>query len=135
MSKLIQLFQNIPEISPSPALEQAVLHKIEFLEGRKAKRAQVWSYAGFAGSIATFVYAIAAFGGTLAQSEFWSIISLAFSDAQIVAANWREFLYSGLETFPVVGAIAMLIPTVILLWSLSQYLKLPSYHQRKYLTH
>jgi hypothetical protein len=123
MSNLSQNFKDIAEISPAPTLEKAILSKIELLEGQKVKRARIWSYAGFAVSVSTFLGALLLFGETFLQSEFWSILSLVFSDAQVVAGNWQDFGFSALETFPVIGTIAMLVPTVILLWSMSQYLE------------
>lgn len=121
MPKLRQLFQNIPELSPSSELEKAILCKIELLEVAKAKRAKIWSLAGFAASIWVFAYVFGTFGGSLVQSEFWSIISLMFSDVQVVAANWQDFSYSAMETFPVVGTIAILIPAGLMFWSISEY--------------
>ena len=120
-TKLSQNFKDIAELTPAPGLEGAILGKIELLEVAKVKRAKIWSYAGFAASVAAFAGAGFAFGGSILQSEFWSIVSLVFSDAKIVVANWKDFSYSALETFPVVGAMAMLVPTGMLLWSASQY--------------
>ncbi|TAK96212.1 hypothetical protein EPO05_02275 [Patescibacteria group bacterium] len=117
--KLSQIFKDTDALNPSPELERAVLRRIELLAENKIKRARVWMYAGFAGASVSFVWAIVAFGGSILQSEFWSIISLVFSDAKIVLANWNDFWYSVLETFPTVSLIAMLIPTAVALWLMS----------------
>ncbi|PIP26617.1 MAG: hypothetical protein CO140_03985 [Candidatus Moranbacteria bacterium CG_4_9_14_3_um_filter_40_7] len=120
--KLSQIFKNIAEIEPTAGLEVLIAQKIGFQKERALKRKLIFSYAGLAGSGLAAFGAVFSFGGTILQSEFWNLATLLFSDWLVVMGNWQDFLYSLLETFPVVSAIAILIPIFTLFLSLNAYL-------------
>jgi len=61
------------------------------------------------------------FGQAFLQSEFWTMLSLVFSDIAIVAKNWDTFSMSLLETFPVAHAAILLIPVFLVLVSVNCY--------------
>ena len=84
----------------------------------------IFSQAGLIGSILAVFYTLFSFGQTLLKSEFWSMLSLLFSDWQIVARNFYDFVYSVLETFPVLTVVIILIPIFTLFLSANTYFNL-----------
>jgi hypothetical protein len=120
-SKLSQIFKNMPEISPSSGLEERVFAAVQLEKDRVIKRELMISRFGLGGSLVAFLVAIFTLGGAILQSEFFSIVSLAFSDVSIVATHWQEFAYSVAENFPTISVVAILIPVLTALWSLSLY--------------
>lgn len=119
--KLHQIFKNISELEPSSRLKSAIFRKIALEQKRQTKRDlalyRVWSF----GSLTLAIYAIFAFGSTILKSEFWNILTLVFSDIQIVAANWNDYAFSIMETLPVISIILILIPFFTLILSLNFY--------------
>lgn len=122
--KLQGIFKKIEDSNPPEGLEALILKKIELEKEKQVRRKLFLSYFGLAGSLAAIMYAIVVFGSELLKSEFWSMVSLIFSDAFIVAGNWQGYTYSLLETFPVMHLIAILIPVFGLLWFFGFYLSL-----------
>ena len=120
--KLSQIFKHIPEVEPSSGLEALIIQKIGFQRAKIARRNLIFSYVGLTGSGLAILGAIFSFGGSVLEAEFWKISILLFSDLTIVAGNWPDFLYSLLETFPVISAIAILIPVFTLFLSFNAYL-------------
>jgi len=98
------------------------MQKIGFQRAKTLKRKLVFSYLGLAGSSLAIFGAILGFGGSILQSEFWNLSTLLFSDLMVVAGNWQDFMYSLLETFPVINAIIILIPVFTLFLSFNAYL-------------
>ena len=108
--KLAKIFKEIKQIEPEAGFEDLILQKIDLEREKKIRRKLVFSYAGLAVSFAAIFPAILRFGIELFHSEFWSILSLAFSDFLIVAKSWNEYLYSLGETLPIGNIIVILIP-------------------------
>jgi len=121
MKNLEKSFKNIQDLSPSPMLADLILKKIEAKAQNEIRQKITSSYIYMFGSVCLFFYSFFAFGQSIIKSEFWSLVSLLFSDMQIVLSNWQEFVYSLLETFPLTATIAVLIPVVALLWSMAKY--------------
>lgn len=130
MGKLSQIFKNMQEIEPSRGLNGLIMQKIALERGKQIKRKIFLSYAGITGSaLATFFVAVS-LRDSFFQSEFWSMLSLMFSDLVIVAGNWKTYAYSLVETFPVANAIAILIPIFGLLAFFSFLLSLKNKNSR-----
>ncbi len=121
MKNLENLFKNIENINPNPELENLILQKIENVNQKQIQQKLISSYIYMFGSVMLLIYSSVVFGGEILQSEFWSLASLFFSDLKTVLVNWQNFGYSLLETFPVIGAVAILIPVFIFTWSLAVY--------------
>ncbi len=119
---LSQAFKSINEQNSPAYLEGAVLLEIKAIREKQAKKRLFLSYAGMLSSFILLFFAIAEFGNAFLQSEFWSLASLVSSDILVVAGNWKDFVYSLLETFPVINAIAIFIPFFILFLSFGTYL-------------
>jgi hypothetical protein len=112
--KLSRLFKNIPEIEPSPKLETAILKRIGWIETHQRQRRLVFSYFGLAFSGLAVIWTLVIFGHAVLNSEFWSVLSLVFSDARTVIAYFPDFVSSLLETLPATSIIAILVPIFIL---------------------
>jgi hypothetical protein len=133
MDTLKQAFKNIKEIEPSNSIKMAILSRIKLEKVRQIKRKLILSYIGLVGSIAIGVYTTLFFGSAFLKSEFWSMISLAFSDGGIIAIYWNDFLYSLMETFPALTVAIILVPIFTLLLSISSYIDLSNKNHHKYI--
>jgi hypothetical protein len=114
-NKLNQIFKSISDLEPPMNLENSIFRLIEREKERKIKTNLLLSYLGVASSFSLAFWAIFVFGNSFLQSEFWSMLSLIFSDVMLVAQNLKEYAYSLMETFPVVNVIAVLTPAFICL--------------------
>lgn len=125
MSKLSQIFKNIPEIEPSGSLKDLIMQKIGIEIEKQVRKKLFLSYFGMVASFSAGVYAFAYFGGSFLKSEFWSLFSLAFSDFAFVVKGWNEYLYSLGETLPVINVVAILVPVfgVLLFLNMGIYFK------------
>jgi len=130
--KLKQLFQKISELNPPVALADFVFARIEKEKIKKAKRQLIFSYLGLFGSGALAIFALTIFGQAFWQSEFWTMLSLIFSDIAIVAKNWDTFFLSLLETFPVVHATILLVPVFVMLISINSYFTNKANYKHKF---
>lgn len=119
--KLSRIFKNLPELEPPLRLEGFILAKIERERDRIIREKKILLFAGFIGSILAAIYAAPVFGQEILKSDFWSIISLMFSDINIIAGNWKDYALSLLETFPAIHIAAVLAPVFTLLLSLNLY--------------
>ena len=119
-----KLFENLKDHSPSDELRARILKVINAQEQKSMKAKIMLTYAGFASSLAIFVYAVFVFGESLLRSEFWSLAKLIFTDAGVVASHWVDFSFSLLETFPVILAVIFLVPVFMFFLSLSSYFRL-----------
>lgn len=120
---LYQTFKEIKEFKPSPRLEGLVLSKIKSLKEKQSKRKLALSYFSLTGSFGAFALAVFKCGNAFLQSDFWILLKLLSTDASLVLGNWSDFLFSLLETFPIVSATIILIPVFALLLSFSAYFK------------
>ena len=55
---------------------------------------------------------------------------LAFSDADVVATHWSDFLFSLLETFPVAETVVLLVPVFVLMLLAEEYARRVSSYRR-----
>jgi hypothetical protein len=122
--KIGQIFREMSEINPPQGLGDLILQKIDLEKSKKIQRNIYLSYFSLGGSIVAMLCSVLIFGKSILSSEFWSMLSLVFSDVIIVTAHWKEFLNSLLETFPVVNLVAILVPVFTLFLSLNFYLSL-----------
>ena len=121
---LHQIFKAIRIIEPSPQLRVSILTRIETLQKRQIKRKLVLTYFSLVASLGAFIWTVVAYGNDFLQSDFWILLRLALTDASAVLKNWNDFLFSLLETFPVMSTTIMLVPVFALLISFSVYFKL-----------
>jgi|WetSurMetagenome_2_1015567.scaffolds.fasta_scaffold23095_1 hypothetical protein len=133
MNTLHTIFKNISDLEPSVGLEKRILRKIDFQNKLALRRKLAFIYAGFAASAGVFMLAIIALGKALLQSDFWTLAKLIFSDTGLVFQNWGDFAYSLLETLPIFGIIAMLIPVFALFMLGSAYFKTVNHNHYKFI--
>lgn len=122
--KLAKIFKEMKEIEPHSGFEGLILKKIDLERRKQVKRKLFLSYAGLTVSFAATFCAFVAFGNSFLQSDFWSMISLIFSDIAIIAGNLNSYGYSLLETFPFVNLIGIMIPLFAMLLSINIFLSL-----------
>ncbi len=120
---LHKIFKNIQEIEPPKDLAGSILARVDALQKRQIKRRLMLSYLSLAGSFGAFVLAIVEYGQSFLQSDFWILLRLLLTDASAVFKNWNDFLFSLLETFPVISVVAILIPVFLIFISFSVYFK------------
>jgi len=132
MKTLRTLFKDIESLKQREILLSKIFLTIESLKDSQLKRHMQLSYAGLSLSGIAFVYAVISYGGIFIQSEFWSVISLFFSDAHIVISYWNEFSLLLLETIPVVPLLLILVPSFVFLLFLSVYFKTIQRHRYGY---
>jgi hypothetical protein len=124
MNTLKTIFKRItPSAEPGPGLAERILAAIALELDRRIRRERRAAYAGMALSAAVASAAGAGYGGELIRSDFWSIVSLVFSDAAAMAGYWDSFFYSLLETFPATAIAAFMLPVFVFLVSLGMYSK------------
>lgn len=126
---LHKIFKSVTELDPAENLCGRILAMVEAEENRIIKRKMIISRFGLGLSAVAFLTAVFPFGQIIAQSEFWNIVSLIFSDMQVVAQNWQDFSYSLLETFPTVSMVVVLAPIMMLMFSFSAYLEANNKHK------
>lgn len=90
---------------------------------------------GLAVSGLIFFVGVFQYGGSLLQSDFWSISSLLFSDLSVVATSFQDFTFSLLETLPVLPLFALLAPLSLFLWSAGFLLSLSEKQETKHFHH
>ena len=123
-NNLKQLFENISEVDPPKKLAGVILKRILFKQEKQLRRKLLLSRLGLAGSFCALFYTSIFFGKALAESEFWHIASLLFTDILPVSKNWQEFTYSLLETMPVLNLTAILMPIFVMMLFSNIYLNL-----------
>jgi hypothetical protein len=121
---LKNLFKNIKELSPKEELKLRILKAINAQEKKSLRSKLMFTYAGFTSSLILLLYAVFSFGQAFLKSEFWSLLSLLLSDAGTVMKYGGDFLFSLLETFPVMLAVMFLVPIFVFFISLSSYFRL-----------
>jgi hypothetical protein len=130
--KLSQIFNKISDLEPSLGLERAVLGYIELEKSKKLRWKLVFSKIGIGLSAAGFLYALFILGGALVNSDFASMLTLAFSDLATVARNWNDYAFSLVETFPTLTVAVIMLPIFIFFLSLNSYVNL---NNKKYHKH
>lgn len=121
MKRLHQAFKSIGSIELPAHLETEIIDLIKMEKLKGIRRRLIFSEVGLVGSMLAIFYVIFTSGSALIRSEFWSMMTLLFSDAGTVLSNWQDFVFSAMETFPVFTVISMLLPIFILFISIAYY--------------
>lgn len=121
LQNIQNLFKRLKNVEPSRGLEGKILKSIAREKSWQVKKRLIFADALTLGSLGAFVFVLMNFWNGIAGSEFWSLLKLLFSDTTAVAAFWKDFLFSLLETFPAVHLAAVLAPVLLLMVSLSMY--------------
>lgn len=114
-------YSPISNYSPRPpkSLFEKIMRRIR--EERKLlalKRKLIFLSIVFVGSIAALIPTFRMTQAGFVESGFIEFFSLLFSDANIIAAYWKNFALSLLETLPVTNLIMLLTVMLLFLESL-----------------
>lgn len=123
MNSLNRIFKDI-QVFPEPVLEERILRVLSQEQERLVRKRTRLAVSGVALSIVLFLGTTLFLGTALIQSEFWSLFKLIFSDMGALMTSSGDFLYSLLETLPIVPLIAFFIPSTIFFFSMSFWLSL-----------
>ncbi len=119
MKSVEQAFRSIAEEEPRLSLRADILMQIDLLQSRQAYHQKRLSLAMIVFSLGVFFVGVYQYGLTLIQSDFWTLLSLIFSDLGVLMSSLQDFSYSLLETLPLVPLLALLAPIVLFFWSMS----------------
>jgi len=132
---LHQIFKKIKEMNPPAGLEERILQKIALERKWQVKKKLIFTDILSLSSAGALVFVLINFGSELLKSDFWNLARLVFSDTAVVAGNWKDFLFSLLETFPAAHAALILAPVFLLMVSLKIYFSNNYYNHYKHYNH
>lgn len=121
MPTLHSFFKDMEVVMPREGLEKQILQAVLVVQNKQVRRRLEVAYIGITVSLGILLYTGFTAGKTLYESDFWNIVSIAFSDMAVVANFWSDFLFSLLETFPAFSVAAVLFPIFILFIFLNMY--------------
>lgn len=123
MKHLSSIFKNIA-CAPDPSLEGRVLSALRAERARLLRWQNRLAIGSVAASVVLFASTMFFLGTALVQSEFWSLLTLLFSDLGVIATSGGDFVSSLLETVPLVPLIALFAPLTLFFFSMSFLLSL-----------
>ena len=118
---LKNLFSEVAYEQPASDLQERILLVIEQEADLISRKRIIWARLGLLFSGVSLVVAAFVYGHDFFTSNFWSMITLVFSDARVVASYWSEFLFSLLEMFPIKAVVFLLAPSFATLLFLDMY--------------
>ncbi len=130
MDRIHALFKAIPVFETSSDLDGRIFRAIEAERRAFRRMFDVLFPLGFVGGVVSLVLAALWYGGSIVTSDFWSMSMVAFSDADVVLAHGSDFLFSLLETFPVMETVAFLVPVFVLMFLAEEYARRVSSYRR-----
>lgn len=110
----------IPAMPEPPAqLLSRIMASIRSERSARAERRRAFAFSfGLIMSLIVFVPSFLSLRQELAQSGFYAFFSLIFSDTEIVAAYWKNFVPSLLEALPATSLIFLLAAVCLFLRSI-----------------
>lgn len=118
--KLHEAFQSFQASVPRE-LEERVLRLLERERERQLRERRMWAGAGVVVSFLALVVALGLYGREVVTSDMWSLLTLLWSDAGVIAQFWGEFLLTLLEMLPLQALVYVLLPSFCLLLFLRMY--------------
>lgn len=104
----------LSEIEVPAELENEILTKVARLIRRRVLAFRFLA----AGSFASLIYSLTIAGQSFWQSGFYQYLQLLWTDQSAIAAYWREFGWSLLESLPTLSLVAVLSVAGLFFWSL-----------------
>lgn len=102
---------------PPTGLDGRIMHRIRRYERRVLVAKTAAFGALFTASAAGVVFAYFNLMSSAAQSGFFDFVSLFFSDFGAAMANFQDFAFSILESFPVFSAAFLVAGVIAVIWS------------------
>jgi hypothetical protein len=131
-NKIDQVFKSVRDLNPPKKLAGAILNRIELEKNKAIQRKLFLDRIGIAGSILFLLGTLFPLGKIILESEFWQLASLIFSDLEIIVQNWSQFIYSLLETLPIVQIVGILIPVFFFSLFFNSYRSLINRNHQKH---
>ncbi|HEY5220805.1 MAG TPA: hypothetical protein VIJ29_01475 [Candidatus Paceibacterota bacterium] len=114
-----ELFSTLPEPTPPAGLTEKILLRISRHERRVLIGKITVSACVFGASVGVAIAGYVNLMANLTQSGFFQISSLVFSDFSSMAANFPDFAFSVMETFPIFTTALLLSGVLLAIWSLA----------------
>lgn len=121
MNTLTTLFKQSAALEPRSGLREQILAQIATAQYRAGVARRRWALSGVVLSGVAFSAGVMIYGQTFLQSDFWTLLSLLFTDLSAILSASQDFLYSLLETAPVLPLVVFLFPLMALFWSLGWF--------------
>lgn len=132
MNTLRTLFRESISSEEREDLQERIFSTLAVLKATQMRRRRQMVGAGLLLSGTSVVSAVLISGGTFVGSEFWSVLSLFFSDLLVVVNYWNEFSLLLLETLPVVPLLTLLVPIFVFSLFLGMYFQTKATHRFSY---
>ena len=111
---------DMPE--PPAGLASKIMRRIKRRERRILAAKTIGFGVLFAGSAVGIVMAYDNLMAAAAQTGFFQFASLFFSDFGAAVANFHDFLFSILESFPVFSAALLVAGLIAAIWSAAHFI-------------
>ncbi len=121
MNTLTILFRQSSNPEPNPGLRGKILNQIAVEQHRIVLVRRRLALFGVALSGLAFSAGVLMYGQMFLQSDFWTLLSLLFTDLSTILGTSQDFVYSLLETAPVLPLVVFLFPLMVLFWSLGWF--------------
>jgi hypothetical protein len=114
-----KLFSVLDTPEPPAGLTEKILLRISKRERRLLGAKIAVSASIFGVSVGVAIAGFMSLVASLSQSGFFQIGSLLFSDFSSMAANFPDFAFSMVESFPVFTAALLLTGVMLAIWSMA----------------
>ena len=114
-----ELFSTLPTPEPPAGLTQKILLRINRHERRVLGAKIAASACVFGASVGVAIAGYVNLVANLSRSGFFQISSLMFSDFSSMIANFPDFAFSVMETFPIFTTALLLSGVLFAVWSLA----------------
>ena len=114
-----KLFTHLKKVEPVPELFGQIMDRIHKEQNLAViQRRFIFFSMGLAISIAAFIPAFKMVRAGFIESGFAEYFLLLFSDSEIIAVHWQDYVLSLLESLPVMSLIIFSAVTLLFLESL-----------------
>jgi hypothetical protein len=114
-----KLFSTLPAPEPPAGLTEKILLRISRHERRMLGMKIAVSACAFGVSVGVAIAGYVNLVASLSQSGFFQISSLMFSDFSSMIANFPDFAFSVMETFPIFTTALLLCGVLFAVWSMA----------------
>jgi hypothetical protein len=117
-----KLFSSYKAPETPVGLTEKILSRIVQRERRILGTKIAISASIFMVSISAVILALKDLFAGLSQSGFFPLASLAFSDFSSISANFPDFAFSMIESFPIFTAAILLAGIMFAIWSMAAFI-------------
>jgi hypothetical protein len=114
-----KLFATLTSPNPPAGLTEKILSRISRHERNLLGTKIAVSACVFGASVGVAVAGYINLMASLSQSGFFQIFSLMFSDFSSMAANFPDFAFSIMESFPIFTTALLLAGVMFAIWSMA----------------